>query len=350
MSDIETKRNLIISLHLEGKTNIQIRRQLPSHNLTENFVYRTITRYKATGSVKKRYGGGRKATVVVRENIEKVRKRIQRNPARSARQIARDTNISEKSVRRILKNKLKVKPFKKFTAQDLSKKQKDERLKRCKQILALRRSQNLPNLVFSDEKTFCVEQFLNRQNDRVWLSGSRKDNQEKLRVTRKQGAAQIMVWAAVSENARTPLIFMPMGAKAVKINQHLYRENVLEAVLKPWAQKEFGSEPWSFQQDSAPSHRANGTQEWLEKNVPHFINRDLWPANSPDLNPLDYCLWSILEANVCSKKHTSLDALKCDLRREWAKIDQDVIRRACQAFEKRLAIVVKNKDSYITEE
>ncbi|CAF4369764.1 unnamed protein product, partial [Didymodactylos carnosus] len=28
-----------------------------------------------------------------------------------------------------------------------------------------------------------------------------------------------------------------------------------------------------------------------KNNMPNFIDRPHWPANSPDLNPLDYSIW-----------------------------------------------------------
>ena len=40
-----------------------------------------------------------------------------------------------------------------------------------------------------------------------------------------------------------------------------------------------------FQQDGAPVHTARVTQDWLTANC-HFINKNEWPPNSPDLNPL----------------------------------------------------------------
>jgi len=43
-----------------------------------------------------------------------------------------------------------------------------------------------------------------------------------------------------------------------------------------------------FQQDSAPAHHARDTVELLRRETPQFINPDMWPANSPDLNPVCY--------------------------------------------------------------
>ena len=38
----------------------------------------------------------------------------------------------------------------------------------------------------------------------------------------------------------------------------------------------------------APAHRARETVELLKKETPDFIPPNLWPPNSPDLNPVDY--------------------------------------------------------------
>src|SRR6218665_2487602 len=42
-----------------------------------------------------------------------------------------------------------------------------------------------------------------------------------------------------------------------------------------------------FQREGAPAHTARVTQEWLHANCPEIIEKDRWPPNSPDLNPLD---------------------------------------------------------------
>ena len=35
-----------------------------------------------------------------------------------------------------------------------------------------------------------------------------------------------------------------------------------------------------------------------------------WPPNSPDLNPLDYAIWGILEVAIYGKKFNTIDELK----------------------------------------
>ena len=64
--------------------------------------------------------------------------------------------------------------------------------------------------------------------------------------------------------------------------------------MRQLAQDEF----FVFQQDSTPAHRARDTNVFLERQMPHFIPPTLWPPNSPDLNPVDYSIWSVLQEKV----------------------------------------------------
>ena len=53
-----------------------------------------------------------------------------------------------------------------------------------------------------------------------------------------------------------------------------------------------------FQQDSAPAHHARDTIELLRHETPDFIGPNVWPANSPDLNPVDYSIWRLIQERV----------------------------------------------------
>lgn len=217
-------------------------------------------------------------------------------------------------------------------------------MERAKELLRRAESGELPNLVFSDESPFTIEQYVNKQNDRVYLPKRSVENLHLRMATRKQAAPMVMVWAAITTDGRTPLVFLDRG---IRINATVYRETVLEAVLKPWANKHFGRRPWTFQQDSAPAHKARVNQEWLRNNVPHFISSSEWLSNSPDANPLDFSVWGILKSKVGTKRYTSIDHLKQALRREWAKIPQSYFRAACDSFLGRLKAIIRNKGGHI---
>ena len=56
-----------------------------------------------------------------------------------------------------------------------------------------------------------------------------------------------------------------------------------------------------WQQDGAPAYRARETVELLKEVTPDFIPPSLWPPNSPDLNPVNYAIWGIMQERVYNK-------------------------------------------------
>lgn len=250
---MDIKHNSVVALFLAGKSNSAIKNELKHLKVNKMFVSGTIKRYNDTGSVKKRYGGGRKKSATVPENIHKAKLQIQRNPRQNSRKTAKETKISDRCIRGIMKDHLHIKPYKIQKVHALNIKQKKLRLERARELKRLAANEEFPNIVFSDEQIFTIEQFVNKQNNRVWVRERSNKNFDMRLATGSHYPAQVMVWAAVTADLRSPLVFLEPG---VKVNATNYREMVLEAALKPWAQKHFGSRPWTFQQDSAPSHKA----------------------------------------------------------------------------------------------
>ena len=105
-------------------------------------------------------------------------------------------------------------------------------------------------------------------------------------IFKRQHPAQIMVWGMVCDDGRkSPLIVIPQG---VKVNTDVYLE-MLETMVKPWVEsQDWGENGFCFQQDGAPSHTSNRTQEWCKENFDFFWDKLWWPPSSPDLNPMDF--------------------------------------------------------------
>ena len=54
-----------------------------------------------------------------------------------------------------------------------------------------------------------------------------------------------------------------------------------------------------------------------------------WPPRSPELNPLDFFCWGILNQKVFLPKPTSMQQLKARIRQEVFNPDWNMIRRTC---------------------
>ena len=229
--------------------------------------------------------------------IYNVGKRINRNPCRSGRKMAKELNISKSTMNRILKNDLKLTSYKKQYKQVLSAASKMKRLNRCKILLNKIKNSAGEVIIWSDEKIFTVQQILNKQNDRIYSSDIRLEPDKRKFNFRRQKPASLMVWAAVaSDGTKSPLVFIDQG---VKVNSVIYIQ-LLEKYVLPWVKKCFGNN-YIFTQDGAPPHTSNISQNWCKKNFFEFWNKFLWPPSSPDINPMDFSIWSILESKVSNK-------------------------------------------------
>ena len=141
---------------------------------------------------------------------------------------------------------------------------------------------------------------------------------------------------AVLSLGSTELIFIDPG---VKINGAYYRDVLLSQHLLPAIRQQSG-DFFIFQQDSAPAHRAYDTVEMLRRDTPAFIPPTLWPPNSPDLNPVDYKIWGVLQERVYRTRIRDVEHLKERLVEEWAHFEQSIIDGAVNQWHQRLSACV----------
>lgn len=67
-----------------------------------------------------------------------------------------------------------------------------------------------------------------------------------------------------------------------------------------------------------------------------FWTKEDWPPNSPDLNPLDYGIWGMLEQEVYRIPPKSLQELKRKIQLAWGKLDLSKVNGCIDQFKKRL--------------
>ena len=256
-----------------------------------------LRKLRGTDSAERRPVTGRPRSSRAPENIDSVEDLILSHENRpgtscSQREVVRRTGISQSSARRIIKNDLNLKDFKRATVQDLSEATRKKGLYRCRKLLRrFRSTKSVKNVWFTDEKRFTVQAPCNTQNDRVHAAVNRKNVIDPARLLRerKHFSDSVMVSLEASFNGKTSVIFIPRG---VKIDAQRYCQDVLDPMLSEISQE---TPDFVFQQDGAPSHTARETVASVKKKCHDFIAPGEWPPCSPDLNPIDYFVGSAIE-------------------------------------------------------
>ena len=146
-----------------------------------------------------------------------------------------------------------------------------------------------------------------------------------------------MVSAAVSKLGCKGLVFVETG---VKVNWQYYRDVLLSQERLPVI-RHIADDMYVFVQDSALAHRAREMIELLRRQTPDFIGPDLWPPNSPDLNPVDIKIWGVMQKRVYRTPIRDVAELKQRLIDTWSGLQQSVTDEGIDQLRSRLRACVR---------
>ena len=69
----------------------------------------------------------------------------------------------------------------------------------------------------------------------------------------------------------------------------------------------------------------------------------------PDLNPLDYAKWHILENKTNATSHPNIGSLKTAIGDEWDKISEDFILLAGKLFWRRVDTIIEKMATILSK-
>jgi hypothetical protein len=309
--------------------------------------YRTVRRWckmiQETGTISLNYSTDCPRLVRTKQAIKKAKNRFKGHKTISARKLAFALNCSRSSASRIIKDDLKLKSYKMILEPLLTDEHKEKRQIFANWVRNHFRKEDTMRFLFSDEKMIDMNGIYNSQNDRVWAI-DREDAEKKCRVKPQRKFPQkVMVWLGVCSKGVSPIVIFEKGT----LDHDRYIRDVLPVALR-YGNQVFGSQ-WMFQQDGAMPHAHRETQEWCANNFPAFIDKDHWPPNSPDLNPLDYCIWDELARAIKWNKITSKKTLIGQIKLAAKKIRPEVVLESCTSWTNRLYQMSQNSGAYLRD-
>ena len=237
--------------------------------------------------------------------------KLQRKFNRNLKKMA--FTVCHSTVNKIL-NKVLSRPRKAKTTFKLTKENKDKRIELIEWVKA--NNVKGKDIFFTDESRFLLDTPLNPQTNQIRFN---KEDQKKLKLGDTEIFEKVnkpvpkytsgfMVAGGMSTHGLGKLIFCvgTMNAFAYRRTLDYFQEDVQR--LNP---------DLYFQQDGASCHTANKSINLIGT----LFNNKLpfWPANSPDLSPIEM-IWALLKMKLQEKKHNTLEELKANLIFLWNRV------------------------------
>ena len=187
-------------------------------------------------------------------------------------------------------------------------------------------------VIFSDESKFVIG--FGDQGPRVWRKKWERYRADCLKRSVKHPAS-LMVWGCVSARGAGNLCFLKPG-KTVNTEAYI---NILEAHLLSSIDDLFSDEKVVFQQDLAPAHNSKKTKEFLHL---HNIEVLEWPANSPDLNIIEF-VWQLMKRCIQEAHPKTLDELKTVISAVWHSFTPEKLLSMVESMPRRIQAVINAK-------
>lgn len=219
----------------------------------------------------------------------------------------------------------------------LTEQQKTNRLSFCNTLLTKYQNSevDLTSINFSDESRFVLG------DDKQWVWRRYGERNPTAVVQQVKFPPYVMIFAAIGKDYKSKLVIVEGS-----IDSEKYIENIKQSGLIDDLDNTLGRGNWIYMQDGATSHTSKNTVKWLKSRC-KFIQG--WPANSPDLNPIEH-LWAILKAAVYKLKPRSVEELKNVLQTAWDQISIQKINNLVSSFYQRLQLVINKKGESIQPE
>jgi transposase len=181
-------------------------------------------------------------------------------------------------------------------------------------------------VLFSDESLYVLRY---SGSQRVWRRHNEHYSLKNTKAVIKHDI-KIMVWGCFSYHGVGRLHHI----EGIMDSKKYIR--ILDNEMRPSADQLFPRQNWIFQQDNDPKHTSRAAREFMED---YQIDVLPWPANSPDLNPIEN-LWSYLDYQLKGRTPNDAQDLFQKLQEAWLNLPQDYLQNLVSSMKRRCEAVI----------
>jgi len=172
----------------------------------------------------------------------------------------------------------------------------------------------------------------------VWKKqGEPLSDQTTTPTVKHGGGNNLMVWGSMGWNGVGKLVEVQGVMDAEQ-----YCEILEEGVEESFESLEMAEDERYFQQDNDPKHTSKKAERWFSD---HNIIPLKWPAQSPDLNPIEH-LWQQLKAKLqqYDTPPTGVHELWERVAKEWTEIPPETCQKLIESMPRRIQAVLKQRE------
>ena len=325
LSDHE--KGVIDGMHRVGTSARTIAKSIGRSNRT---VSKWIARLKALGHMERQDGSGcpRKTTALQDRRIMLVMKRQRDITVGEIQESADVKHISETTIRR------RIKESGEFDFYRTIKKPYVNAKNRRRRVLFAKEHVDKPiswwrKVIWTDESPFVL-----RHNRRSFVIRKKSEKHKPFAMTGTvKHDKKINVWGCFTFHGVGDFHRI-LGI----MDQQVYRQ-ILIHHMRPSARRLFPDGDFIFQQDNDPKHTARSVKEYLEHTGWSLLE---WPAQSPDLNPIEN-LWSIIDLRTEDREPKNEEELFEILKEAWESMPPDILENLVESMPRRCLMVIDSK-------
>jgi hypothetical protein len=293
-------------------------------------LYRILSDFEKTGSVKLKPRTGRKGNKMARQNARRVRTKFEKNPGKTVTKVAAELKMKRSTVGYV---KLKVcglkarskKPAPKYTEEQAARAKRN-----CRKIYRNRILSGSSKIVILDDESYfpldpsdlSYRQFYHAATPGNVCPSERTKGKAKF-------FQKVMVWQAIDEkgNRSEPCFFQGT------INGDVYLKECIRKRLIPFIKKYHKVEDVLFWPDLASCHYTEAVRNELDSAGIDYIGKHENAPNVPQARPIEI-FWGVLKKKYLARKKSvkNLNGFK----RVYRQLDKSFTKKSAQELMRQL--------------